>query len=186
RSAPGASQVPLILRAAAEGLENRGRLRPRPARLPPPRTGKVPIHAPPLPSVLPGRGLDGSQRSAVLEVLSESTAPPRFRAALLGTFASLALLLAVLGVYSVVFCATASRTQEIGLAHLTRRPAGRHSPPGGRPEPSYGPGRRHPRNRIGRVAYTPDVQPALRGPCGRPAHAHRRSRVADRRGTGGG
>ncbi len=49
------------------------------------------------------------------EVMSESIAPPRFRAALLGAFAFLAFALAVLGVYGVVTYATACRTQEIGL-----------------------------------------------------------------------
>jgi len=49
------------------------------------------------------------------DVLFQSTAPPRFRALVLGTFASLAFLLAVFGVYGVVAYTTAGRTQEIGL-----------------------------------------------------------------------
>ena len=49
------------------------------------------------------------------QVLTESTAPPRFRAMLLGTFAFLAFVLTLLGVYRVVAYATACRTQEIGL-----------------------------------------------------------------------
>lgn len=49
------------------------------------------------------------------QVLYEAAASPRFRARLFGTFALLALLLAVLGVYGVVSYATACRTQEIGV-----------------------------------------------------------------------
>jgi len=49
------------------------------------------------------------------EVLYDASASPRFRARLFGTFASLALVLAVLGVYGVVSYATARRTQEIGV-----------------------------------------------------------------------
>ena len=49
------------------------------------------------------------------DVLFQSTAPPRFRALVLGTFAALAFLLAVFGVYGVVAYTTAARTQEIGL-----------------------------------------------------------------------
>ena len=49
------------------------------------------------------------------EVLSQSTAPPRFRAVLLGGFAFLAFSLALLGVYGVAAYTTACRTQEFGL-----------------------------------------------------------------------
>ena len=49
------------------------------------------------------------------DVLFQSTAPPRFRALVLGTFAALAFLLALFGVYGVVAYNTAARTQEIGL-----------------------------------------------------------------------
>jgi len=47
--------------------------------------------------------------------LEESIAPRRFNLLLLGTFALVALVLAVLGVYGVVAYAVAERTQEIGI-----------------------------------------------------------------------
>lgn len=49
------------------------------------------------------------------QALSESIAPRRFNLLLLGTFALVALVLAVLGVYGVVAYAVAERTQEIGI-----------------------------------------------------------------------
>jgi putative ABC transport system permease protein len=47
--------------------------------------------------------------------LEESIGPRRFNLLLLGTFAIVALMLAVLGVYGVVAYAVAERTQEIGI-----------------------------------------------------------------------
>ncbi len=47
--------------------------------------------------------------------LAESIAPRRFNLLLLGTFALVALVLAVLGVYGVVAYAVAERTHEIGI-----------------------------------------------------------------------
>jgi putative ABC transport system permease protein len=47
--------------------------------------------------------------------LSESIAPRRFNLLLLGTFAMVALILAVVGVYGVVAYAVAERTHEIGI-----------------------------------------------------------------------
>ena len=49
------------------------------------------------------------------QALAESIAPRRFNLLLLGTFALVALVLAVLGVYGVVSYAVAERTQEIGI-----------------------------------------------------------------------
>lgn len=49
------------------------------------------------------------------EVISNTTAPRRFNALLLGVFASVALLLASLGIYSVISYSIALRTQEIGI-----------------------------------------------------------------------
>ncbi|MGH8248354.1 MAG: FtsX-like permease family protein, partial [Gammaproteobacteria bacterium] len=49
------------------------------------------------------------------EIVSDSVAQPRFRAALLGVFAAAALLLAALGIYGVVSFSTGQRTQEIGI-----------------------------------------------------------------------
>jgi putative ABC transport system permease protein len=49
------------------------------------------------------------------QALAESIAPRRFTLLLLGAFALVALVLAVLGVYGVVAYAVAERTQEIGI-----------------------------------------------------------------------
>ena len=47
--------------------------------------------------------------------VSRSIAAPRLRAMLVSTFASLALLLAIAGVYAVMSYTTAQRTAEFGL-----------------------------------------------------------------------
>jgi putative ABC transport system permease protein len=49
------------------------------------------------------------------ERLFESVAQPRFRMALLGTFAALALAMAVVGLYAVVAFTVAQRTHEVGI-----------------------------------------------------------------------
>jgi putative ABC transport system permease protein len=49
------------------------------------------------------------------EVVAATTAPRRFNTLLLGIFSVLALLLATLGVYSVISYSTALRTKEIGI-----------------------------------------------------------------------
>ncbi len=48
-------------------------------------------------------------------VLSDSVASPRFEAILLGVFATLAIVLAIVGLYGVVSCSVSQRTNEIGI-----------------------------------------------------------------------
>jgi ABC-type antimicrobial peptide transport system permease subunit len=49
------------------------------------------------------------------EMVATSVATPRFQALLTSAFASLALLLAMVGIYGVMSCLTSQRTSEFGL-----------------------------------------------------------------------
>ena len=49
------------------------------------------------------------------EVLEDSAAQPRFTAALLGSLSAIALLLAIVGMYAMIACSGAERTQEMGI-----------------------------------------------------------------------
>jgi predicted permease len=56
-----------------------------------------------------------SQIRTMSDMVSESLAPRRFVVTLLGVFAGMALLMAVLGLYGIISYAVAQRTQEIGI-----------------------------------------------------------------------
>jgi putative ABC transport system permease protein len=49
------------------------------------------------------------------EIVSKSVAAPRFRTALLGTFAGLAMVLSLVGLYGVLAFTVAQRRQEFGI-----------------------------------------------------------------------
>ena len=56
-----------------------------------------------------------TQVESMDSVIAEGQAPRRFNTALISTFAAVALLLALVGIYSVVAFSTAMRTQEIAI-----------------------------------------------------------------------
>lgn len=58
--------------------------------------------------------------------LSDSIAPRRFNLFLLGTFAAVALMMALLGIYGVIAYSVAERTQEIGIRMAVGADRGPH------------------------------------------------------------
>lgn len=59
---------------------------------------------------MPIRAITGMQ-----DLLSSSTAEPRFQTRVLAAFSSIAFLLAIVGIYGVMAYAVTQRTQEIGI-----------------------------------------------------------------------
>lgn len=82
------------------------------------RTGGDPL---PLAAAIRREATTLNSRAVVTDVTSmqqiaaDSIAQPRFRAGLIGLFAALAMLLGMLGIYSVMSYAATQRTQEIGI-----------------------------------------------------------------------
>jgi putative ABC transport system permease protein len=61
------------------------------------------------------RELPSGEARSLREIVAQSAAEPRFRALILGVFASLALILAAVGVYGVISQSVARRVPEIGI-----------------------------------------------------------------------
>jgi putative ABC transport system permease protein len=77
-----------------------------------PRTLVAPIEGA-LRSIDPAQ--TGSGTKTMEQLLTDSVAQPRFYSLLLGSFAGLALVLAIVGVYGVISYSVAQRTHELGI-----------------------------------------------------------------------